>query len=127
MKAKDGNLYQVLNQTGDVLFQNEGTIEQDTYKTGYIDTTGTVVIKPIYLMATPFKADGTAIVSKTTNEFTVIDKSAVAIKEIELSSEYTGLYDIAAYTAGFQEFSIPYEDLMPIIDVDSALWKHFEH
>lgn len=32
-------------------------------------------------------------------------------------------YDIAAYAAGFQEFSIPYEDLMDIIDVEGALWK----
>jgi hypothetical protein len=118
--VNDGNFYKVLNTAGDVLFQNEGTIEtfqngmaafidQATYKTGYIDTTGTVVIKPTYLMATPFKADGTAIVSSTTDELTLIDKSATALKAIELGSEYTGLYDIkddyALFISGGQDGS----------------------
>ena len=103
--VNDGNVYKVLNQTGDVIFQNEGVIEpfqngmavyidQKTYKMGYIDTTGNVVIKPTFLIATPFGADDTAIVSNTTDVLTVIDKNGKAIKEIELSSEYTGLYDI---------------------------------
>lgn len=101
----DGNFYKVLNQVGDVLFQNEGMIEsfqndmavfidQATYKMGYIDKTGTVAIKPTFLMATPFRPDGTAIVSNTTDALTVIDKSATTIKEIKLSSEFTGLYDV---------------------------------
>ncbi len=116
----DGNYYKVLNQAGDVLFQNEGSIEpfqngmaafidQATYKMGYIDTTGTIVIKPTYLMTTPFKADGTAIVSSTTDELIVIDKSAATIKTIELSSEYTGLYDVkdgyALFISGGQDGS----------------------
>jgi hypothetical protein len=103
--VNDENFYKVINQSGDVIFQNEGTIEsfqngmavyidQGTYKMGYIDTTGTVVIKPTFLMATPFQADGTAIVSKSTDVLTIIDKSGLAIAEIKFNSAYTGLYDI---------------------------------
>ena len=34
-------------------------------------------------------------------------------------------YDIAAYAAGFQEFEIPFEDIMTLIDTEGAFWKSF--
>ena len=34
-------------------------------------------------------------------------------------------YDIAAYAAGFQEFEIPFDDIMPLIDTEGDFWKAF--
>lgn len=34
-------------------------------------------------------------------------------------------YDIAAYAAGFQEFEISFDDIMPLIDTEGDFWKAF--
>jgi len=103
--VSDGSIYRVIDKTGQSVFENEGIIEpfqngmavftdQATYKMGYIDTSGAVVIKPTYLMATPFNAEGTAVVSSSNNTLIVIDKKGKQIEDIPLGDAYTELYDV---------------------------------
>ncbi len=103
--VSDGSNYEVIDKNGQSIFKNEGIIEpfknglavftdQSTYKYGYIDTSGNVVIKPTYLMATAFNADGNAVVSSSADALTVINKKGDLVNEIALSADYTGLYDV---------------------------------
>lgn len=39
---------------------------------------------------------------------------------------YFGVYDIAAYAAGFPEFEIPFKDIDTMINKDGAFWKSFQ-
>jgi len=100
----DGNLFRVIDKTGQIIFESKGSIEPfkngaaiitdyDTYKEGFIDPSGKIIVKPIYQSAENFGIDGTAMVSKSEGTFEVIDKSAKVVKTYPLDAAFEMVYD----------------------------------
>ncbi|HSN65654.1 MAG TPA: RsiV family protein, partial [Fusibacter sp.] len=109
--------YQFDIKTGKLYALNDLFVENSRY----IETLDEVLVDSIQKS---YDSGNTMVFPESFNGLTedanfIITKDALII--------YFYPYDIAAYAAGFQEFSIPYEDLMSIIDVDGALWNSFEH
>ena len=59
------------------------------------------------------------------DSFTGIDPNQSFMLAVDSLIIYFYPYDIAAFAAGFPEFTIPFEDIMDNIDTEGAFWKSF--
>lgn len=105
--VKGDNLYSLLDSTGKVVFQNDDIIsdvsggmasfskKQDNGKLlwGYVNTKGTVVIKPQFSTAENFN-NGKALVSDINGSFKIIDLKGTIVKTFHVS----GLSDLSEDT-----------------------------
>lgn len=86
---------------GTEIFETNDTIEDfhngaaafrryaDNYiRMGYIDTTGKIIIDPVYRMADSFNKDNQAYVSKDIGNYALIDKSGNILVGFDLDSKY---------------------------------------
>lgn len=93
------NQYSVIDESGSILYTCNGFLEDfhngaavfSSYENskvlyGYIDTTGKVIIEPIYTMASNFNEEGTAYVSLGHGRFELIDKSGKSLDRIKLDT-----------------------------------------
>ncbi len=102
-----GESYRVIDKEGNVLFENENTIndyrngaavylsknKSGNYVYGYIDTKGDVLIHPQYIRATNFSKEGTAYVSTSIGSYQLIDKTGKILESYELN-KYNSIWNL---------------------------------
>ncbi len=102
-----GNDYRVIDTTGAVLFENNGTInsfhngmaaflntKEDIWLYGYIDQTGKIIIEPSFIHADRFNEEGQAYVSLPNGgPYQLIDQTGKVLESFELNLGNSYAYD----------------------------------
>ncbi|WMJ88944.1 WG repeat-containing protein [Anaerocolumna sp. MB42-C2] len=98
--------YKVIDQSGSIIYESDYLIKPysngaavfsklsgSTFKEGYIDTNGNVIIDPVYLQADDFKKDNTALVETDIGNYALINKSGNVLETYQLDKKYNSVVD----------------------------------
>ncbi|QHQ61688.1 DUF3298 domain-containing protein [Anaerocolumna sedimenticola] len=98
--------YKVIDKSGSIIYESDYLIKPysngaavfsklsgDTFKEGYIDTNGNVIIDPNYMQADDFRKDNTALVETDIGKYALINKSGNILETYQLDTKYNSVVD----------------------------------
>jgi hypothetical protein len=103
----------VIDLLGNVIFDKDYDVEafhnqvaiisdKETYKKGYIDINGNIIVEPKYNIATDFDVSGKAFVLTESGKYELIDKKGTTVESIDLGDNVSFVID---YKDGYVIYS----------------------